>query len=195
MSRFLLLIVLPVLAIALFFSDNIRGYYRFKDICAKDAGLHVYVPLKRDVGWVAREIDAPSLLHFYEEVNFVRHSANDHTVKDLVRTPDRSSVSDNGFRTTPPDPSKQPTYSYQTVLETVASELRMYKRGAIVTEVASEKVVATFQDYVYTFFETNWGPAQGTSCSAFNSVNAANRARDSEERFLKNAFIEITGKQ
>ncbi len=184
-----------VLAIALFFSSNIRGYYRFKEICLKNAGLHVYVPLMRDVGWVAREIDAPLLLHFYKEIPFVRHSTDGHTFKDLVRTSDRSSASDNGFRTISPDPSKQPIYSYQTVLENVANELRIYKRGAIVTEVASGKVVATFQDYIYRIFETNWGPAEGTSCSSFSSVNAANHARDSGEKFLQNAFVSNPEKQ
>lgn len=191
-KKFLLLLMWPiglVLATALYFSSNIRGYYRFKEICSIDAGLRVYVPLRRDVGWNASELDAPILLYFYEEIHFVRHSTDGHTFKDLVRTSDRSSTSDNGFRAIPLDSSKQPTYNYQTVLENVANETRMYKRGAIVTEVATGKVVATFQDYVYRIFEPDWGPAQGTSCSTFDKVNEANHVRDSRERFLNNAFI------
>ena len=61
-----------VVAIAAYFGDNIRGYYRFKELCETEGGLKVFRPLLKNVGWQASSYeDARSAAHF-TQIAFAR---------------------------------------------------------------------------------------------------------------------------
>lgn len=142
------------LAIGLYFSDNVRGYYRFKEICAKDAGLHVYQPLERNVGWMVsggRMYDAGFMAEF-KEVAFVRyHNAEDGNWYDVYRAP-KLKVGDLGIAQQPADLSKPVVYEFKIVQKDLEDEVRM---GATIREfidLRNSSLVATYKVFSYGKF-------------------------------------------
>ena len=192
MRRILKILVWPVgiaLAIGLYFSDNIRGYYRFKEICAKEAGLRVYEPLQKGEGWQASgEIDAGYLLHYYDGISFVRYSDDKKNLQDLVRTTVKKDFSDDGFRPQPVDSSRQPRYVYYEEFKKFDGEVRMNSRISTVTNIQSGKTVVTYQDFTYRLFNPDWGSSGGTACSSFGREDLDKVPNDSKEIAIQSAF-------
>lgn len=46
---------LVVLAVLVYFAENIIGYYRFQKLCESEGGVRILHPLRKDVGWLAPE--------------------------------------------------------------------------------------------------------------------------------------------
>jgi len=71
-AGFSVLIVGVVALTAMCFSDNIKGYYKFKHLCDTEGGLKVYEKLEASAGWEVdyrRNAYVPAA---FEEVDFVR---------------------------------------------------------------------------------------------------------------------------
>jgi hypothetical protein len=158
MSRIPLLLLWPVglvLAIALFFASNIRGYYRFKEICARDAGVRVYQPLERNVGWTVgggRMLDT-ALPVRYPEVAFVRYrNEKDGNWFDVYRVP-KLKVGDDGFAQQPADLSKPVIYEYRWHHEVLNDELRMSATLYEVIDLRTSKNAATYTTFGYSKFD------------------------------------------
>lgn len=191
-KRIIKILVWPVgiaLVIGVYFSDNIRGYYRFKEICAKDAGLRVYEPLQKGEGWLASgEIDAGYLLHYYDEISFVRHLDDKKSLQDLVRTTVKKDFSDDGFLSQPVDSSRQPRYVYYEEFNKLDDEVRMNSRISRVTNIQSGKPAVTYQDFTYRLFNPDWGSSGGSACSSFNRDASDKGPNDSREIAIRSAF-------
>lgn len=172
MNRFLKFIAWPAgiaLLIGFYFSDNIRGYYRFKEICEKDAGLHVYQPLERNVGWTVRggQISDTGMPVYINEVAFVRYrNEKDGNLYDVYRAP-KLKAGDPGYAQQPADMSKAILYEYRSVHKDLSDEVRM---GAWVMEfidLRSSKIVATYSAFSYSKFNPNstiLGAGSGEFC-------------------------------
>lgn len=180
------------LVIGLYFSDNIRGYYRFKEICAKDAGLRVYEPLQKNEGWQTSAPNADShagyLLSYYPGISYVRYLDDGGVLRDLKRTDEKKARWDSGFRPQPIDESSQPQYAYDEEFKEVAGEVRMNKRTSKVTNIQSGKIVVTYQDFTYRLFNPDWGSSGGSACSGLNRDDLSKAPNDSKERAIQSAF-------
>ncbi len=155
MSRFFLLLVLPVLAIALFFFSNIRGYYRFKEICARDGGVRVYQPLERNVGWTVGggRMQDTGMPVVFPEVAFVRYrNEKDGQWYDVYRVP-KLKVGDDGFAQQTADLSKPVVYAYGWHQEDLKDELRMSTAVYEVIDLRTSKIAATYTTFGYSKFE------------------------------------------
>jgi hypothetical protein len=157
MRKVFKILVWPVciaLAIGLFFADNIKGYYRFKELCATEAGLKVYQPLERDVGWFADgDIYSAIPMTSYDAVAFVRyHNTNEDKWYDVHRAK-RLKVSDLDYTQQPADLSKPVVYQSRVINHhDLPNEVRM---GAQVTEFIDLRVnqlVASYTILGYSKF-------------------------------------------
>ena len=158
-KRIFKILIWPVgfaLAIGLFFASNIRGYYRFKEICANEAGLHIYQPLERNVGWTVSEgrmVDTGFMVQF-NEVAFVRyHDEKDGNWYDVYRAK-KLKVGDDGYARQPADLSKPVVYKYQTQLvHGMPNELRMGASYTDIFDLRIEKIVLRYSKFSYSKFD------------------------------------------
>ncbi|MFZ5566549.1 MAG: hypothetical protein ACOY95_06070 [Pseudomonadota bacterium] len=153
-SKILIWPVGIALVLVLYFSDNIRGYYRFKEICAKDAGLHVYQPLERNVGWMVsggRMYDTAIPVNF-KEVAFVRyHDEKDGNWYDVYRAP-KLKVGDPGYARQPADLSKPVVYEFRFTQGGLENEVRMGFGVDEVIDLRTSKTAATYKVFSYGKF-------------------------------------------
>ena len=189
--RLLKLAIWPLaaaLVIGLYFAVNIKGYYRFKELCAKEAGLKVSQPLERGVGWLAHKNEAGYLLYFYKDIAFVRYVDEAQNQQDLIRTNEKNRPSDNGFRQRPVDITKQPAYEFDKAIGTVSGEDRLTKYQTTVTNLQNGKVSVAYQDFTYQLFSPDWGVAQGSACSSLGRRDSSERPTRAQETSIQNAF-------
>lgn len=156
-SRFGKLLVWGVgllLVVGLFFSSNIRGYYRFKEICEKEAGLKVFIPIERNVGWRIRgermeDAGFPLLLN---DVPFVRYrSVKDGNLYDVFRIP-KVKVGDSGIAQKPADMSKAVAYEYDVRTVDLPNELRTGAQHFEVMDLRSDKLAVRYSRFSFGKF-------------------------------------------
>lgn len=70
--KFIIIVSIIPLLIGLYFFDNIKGYYRFKQYCEKEGGLKVYEAIKKGVGLLAKDKDEAHSAALLENIGFVR---------------------------------------------------------------------------------------------------------------------------
>jgi hypothetical protein len=74
--KIFLVIAIILVLIGLYFFDNIKGYYRFMDYCAKEGGVRVYEKLEKNVGWMASDYSDALFVSQIWPVDFVRYKDN-----------------------------------------------------------------------------------------------------------------------
>ena len=195
MKRLLKLTAWPVgiaLLIGLYFLDNIRGYYRFKEICEKEAGLRVYEPIQKNKGWQTlipnSDSKAAYLLSYYNGISYVRFEEKNGILHDLRRTGEKKNRWDSGFRPEPSASNDQPLYEYHDDLKTVTEEVRINRYASTVTNLQSGKLAVIYQDFTYRLFNQDWGLGRGTSCSSFNRNDSGKSPNESKEIAIQTAF-------
>lgn len=159
--KFLAWPVAIVLFIGLYFSSNIRGYYRFKEICEKEAGLHVYQPLERNVGWTVRgnriyNTEFPVLL---KDVAFVRYEDTQNgkygNFYDVYRVP-KQKTGDPGYAQQPADQSKAVVYQYRVqMIDRIPNELRMGARHYEVINLKTGELAVRYSEFGYSKFNVD----------------------------------------
>ena len=173
MKRLLKLTAWPVgiaLLIGLYFLDNIRGYYRFKEICEKEAGLHVYQPLDRNVGWSVTEgrIEATGFPVGFNEVAFVRYrKEKDGNLYDVYRVP-KLKVGDPGYAEQLADGSKAVVYQYHVqLIHDLPNEIRMGANHYEITDLRTAQLAVRYSGFGYSKFNpdrTILGAPSGEGC-------------------------------
>ncbi len=157
-KKILLLLMWPtglILLVALYFASNIRGYYRFKEICVRDGGVRVYQPLERDVGWTVGRgrMQDTGMPVVFPEVAFARYrNEEDGQWYDVYRVP-KVKVGDDGFAQQPADLSKPVVYEYRSRNQDLKDELRMSATSKEVIDLRNSKVAATYTTFGYSQFE------------------------------------------
>ena len=155
--RLLKLAIWPLaaaLVIGLYFAGNIKGYYRFKELCAKEAGLKVYQPLERGVGWLddgRRIYDAGPMTH-EDAVAFVRYrNEEDGQWYDVYRT-QRVKVGDDPFAQQPADLSKPVIYQRRWSTNKLPNEVRMGITKNEFIDLRTNQTAATYTQLGYSKF-------------------------------------------
>lgn len=167
--KFVIWFLSVALLISLYFSDNIRGYYRFKEICEKDAGLHIYQPLERNVGWTVSggQIYDTGFVVQFNEVAFVRYrNEKDGNSYDVFRAP-KLEVGDPAYAQQPADVSKAIVYKFDVQTIRLPNEVRIGAQHFDVVDLRSGKAAARYSRFSYSKFNpdnTILGAPSGESC-------------------------------
>ena len=136
------------------FADNIRGYYRFKEVCGKEAGLWVSTKLDKDVGWWSEHdhIGYARIAAESQSVAFVRYrDSKDGNLYD-VRYESGSRSDESSYQRVPADLGRPVIYSWKYINEAVAGELRLGRSGYEIRDARSKQLVARFYYFGYSKF-------------------------------------------
>jgi hypothetical protein len=141
--------------LGLYFASNIYGYYRFKSICAKEAGLKVYQPLERGVGWLQVGGGGGAALTMYG-ASFTRFKKNEKFYDTVLNTPLKQVYFEKDFQSTPADMSKDVTYELRNTSSSVPDEVRLTKFSTQVIDIKTDKVLVAYSYFQYeTFVRAN----------------------------------------
>ncbi|MFE1573635.1 hypothetical protein [Comamonas odontotermitis] len=171
-----------------YFSTNIFDYYKFKEICDREAGLKVYRFLESDVGWTSSNIYSRSILYNYPEIAFVRYENEKHIAFDLVRTNEKKDRYDNGLRSYPSDGVRQPLYIYKKSVEEIPELKRTVLFEVSAIDIESGQVMAVHKNFTHKIFNFEWGPSSGTSCSSVLPSDLGSKLVFFEFKELQPAF-------
>jgi hypothetical protein len=135
-----------------YFASNIKGYYRFKEICQKEGGLRVYQPLEKGVGWMVDGSIGGTLTFF--GASYSRTRKDDGNYYDTVlKTPFKQKYFEKDFETTLADLSKQPIYKLKSAYNEIPNELRLSSHTTEVIEIATGKTLVAYRQFGYESFE------------------------------------------
>jgi hypothetical protein len=153
-----------------YFASNIKGYYRFKEICQKEGGLRVYQPLEKGVGWRVR-IECSSCKEGYRDqsiyptfdgVAFLRfRDESSGALMDKILIPPTQLRGQYTEKRTLADLSKPVIYEYIEIRKNVANETRLTSSEFQVIDQRSGKIVVTNKDFSYSFTNYDWGVGGG----------------------------------
>lgn len=164
-------LAIAVCLIGIYFSNNIRGYYRFKDVCEREAGLRVFSKLKSDVGWWTDEdsISGAISAAVSSRIDFVRYKDSGDGVTYDVRYRGGNREDRKSYERTPADMSKDVRYRWKFVNESVPGELRLGRSGYEIFDLHTGQLAARFYFFGYSKFDqdhTLLSAPSGESCGA-----------------------------
>jgi hypothetical protein len=142
------------LLLAVYFADNIKGYYRFKELCVAQSGLKVYQPLERNVGWFVEggHLENAGLLTRLAAVDFVRYrSATDGQWYDVYRAK-RLKVGDPDYAQQPADLSKPVVYQRKWSTKELPTEVRVGITKTEFIDLRTNQIVASYTELGYSKF-------------------------------------------
>ena len=154
--RLLKLAIWPLaaaLVIGLYFAGNIKGYYRFKELCAKEAGLKVHQPLERGVGWLAEgSLSSAATMTYYDAVAFVRYrNQKDGQWYDVYRAK-RLEVADLAYAEQPADLGKSVVYQRKWSTRPLPEETRMGITREEFIDLRTNQIAASYTQLGYSKF-------------------------------------------
>ena len=169
---FLGILLVITLTILWYFSENIKGYYKFKEYCEKEGGLTVYEPLEKNVGWWAKDENDARQTVGLEYVGFVRYKDGDQIV-DLTVVGSKEKLTLD-FLERPADMSK--SVFYQLKIESTKGEggLSPGKLSYKIFSLDNKKLVE-FNQFFYGFFNSEKMPMNvNQNFSCFNEYDNRN---------------------
>lgn len=162
--------IIPLL-IGLYFFENIKGYYRFKELCGQERQLVVKSKLERDVGWmIDLEKRTPRSYAFQiaglPYVKFLRFKDfEDRKIYDAYYIGKTNKIADGGasrrddwesdYELQPANFDKPAIYQWQSFEEDLPNELRMSRAGYRFTDLRTKQVVVSFNQLGYSKFDRN----------------------------------------
>lgn len=155
--RVLIGLVISALIGAYFF-DNIRGYYRFKELCAQEKNRQFINKVEPNVGWI---LDSGGELSKYDayfvaalpNVRFVRfQNYRDHQTYD-VKYKGGDPGQDDSFEMLPSSSQEKVVYQWKNVAENFPNELRTSRYGHQVIDLRTKKVIVSLTNIGYSTFD------------------------------------------
>lgn len=191
--RTLMVLVLVVLLTLLYFSGNIRSYYRFKEICKNEAGLRVKEPIKSGEGWIAPGINGDSnaryLLGSYEGIQYVRYVKTNGIANDFALVKSAQGSGYINYAESSADVRLVPLYEFREIIQKVQTETRLNSYLSEVRNTTTNKLVIRYLNFTYRLFEPDWGVGGGYTCSGLLRDDLDQRADDSREVAIRSAFV------
>jgi len=136
--------------IGLYFSSNVRGYYRFKEICEKEGGLRVFHPLKKGAGWKAKKHWGHLMAAHLEHVAFVRYV--DGAEYDIRYRGGLVGL-DESYDISLADEKKPVVYELVAINQSLAGETRTSRSGYEVREIATGRLMVRWYQIGYSTFD------------------------------------------
>ncbi|PPC94066.1 MAG: hypothetical protein CTY33_05685 [Methylotenera sp.] len=180
--------IIPLL-IGLFFFDNIKGYYRFKELCKQESQLVVTKKLERDVGWQL-DLGKPTsqfsalVIASLPYVRFVRfRNSSDNQIYDMYYVGKTNRVPEipldprnrNGwehdYENRPANFVNKVTYQWNDFNEALQNELRTNRYGEQIIDLRTKKVVVSLTNIGYALFDRNHtflDAPSGNTCDWYN---------------------------
>lgn len=163
--------IIPLL-IGLYFFDNIKGYYRFKELCGQEKQLVVKSKLERDVGWQLDLGKRTPRIYALQiaglpHVKFVRFKDfDDRQLYDAYYVGRTERVADGNdprnrsdwehdYEVLPAEFKNPTIYQWQSFEEDLPNELRMSQAGYRFTDLRTKQVVVSFTQLGYSKFDRN----------------------------------------
>lgn len=152
-----------VLVIVIFFFDNIRGYYRFKELCEAEGGLRVYHKLQKDVGWTVTPTDpifaeeSARAIASFDHVQFARYTDKKDGItydlryfgqRDNWRDKQNKSLYDRKLA----DLSKPVIYEWRDINEHILGESRTSRSGNEVWGITSKQLMLRWYEIRHSTF-------------------------------------------
>ena len=163
-------VLVAVTCLLAYFAENIYGYYRFRELCKADGGLHVSRPLRVNVGWTINDsqIEAAGFPLSFEQVSFVRYrSKKDGELHDVQRAP-KLKVGDPGYAAFPVDLGKDVIYRFEVLtVGRIPNESRLGVQHFTVYDAKSGEVQVRYSRFGYSKFDqdrTLLGAPSGVGC-------------------------------
>ena len=154
-----MILIVPAL-ITVFFFDNIRGYYRFKELCNIEKTKQIVNKVEPNMGWVFNE-DVPSttLLVFptaaLPHVKFVRFKDYDNKQIYDARYLGGRIYSKKSFDVKLADLEQKPVYAWKQIQEEFPKELRTSRYGDQIIDLRTNKVIVNLTNIGYGLFDRN----------------------------------------
>ena len=151
--------IIPLLIGMLFFS-NIKGYYRFKQLCVIEKNNQMINKVEPDMGWVFNE-DIPSTTLFVfptaalPHVKFVRFKDYDDKQIYDARYLGGRIYSKESFEVKLADLEQKPVYAWKQIQEDFPTELRTSRYGDQIIDLRTNKVVVNLTNIGYGLFNRN----------------------------------------
>lgn len=144
------------LLIVIYFFDNIKGQYRFKQYCNKEGGLRVYEPLEKKEGWEAKDYYSARSALQLKHVGFVRFIdiKDNNRLYDLKYT-DGNRESDSSYKKFPANESKETSYIWTIETSFVRGEDRLNRTSYKIIDKKNGKLAAIYNRFVYSQFDQN----------------------------------------
>jgi hypothetical protein len=149
---FLIIAIFPAI-IGLYFFDNIKGYYKFKEYCAKEGGLHTYKKLEKNAGVMARSKAQARVASSMKSIGFARYIENEQSYD--VTYNGGFPANEKSYQVDLSDISKTPLYSWKKDRISIAGELRLVKTNYQLVDTLSKSVLVDFITFYYSTFERN----------------------------------------
>jgi hypothetical protein len=181
--------------LGLYFASNIKGYYRFKEICRKDSGLTLIQKIQAGQGWlVSNEYDRAPFT--YSQVAFLRYQSDkDGKTYDIHRA-DRKRVEDPQYVIKPADLTKQVKYKYQFSSGKIAKENGVWFDLKEIIDLDTNRLQLQYITYTYKLFdpdETIFGFTIPYSCPEGAEVRTIDsvgiQSQNARERSISSNFI------
>ena len=165
----LMILIVPAL-ITVFFFDNIRGYYRFKELCGQEKNKQVINKVEPFQGWVLNDGLPSSKWDAFRiaslpYVKYVRYlDYKDKQIYDVKyfgdKEPAKNSITKNSsyeefYDIKHADLNESPTYLWKKIIEDFPNELRTGRSGDQIVDLRTKKIVVNFTFIGYSLFERN----------------------------------------
>lgn len=185
--KFIAIVSVIPLLIVLYFFDNIKGYYRFKQYCEKEGGLKVYQPLEKNVGWLTKDYLYARTISSIDHVDFARYQ-DDEGVFDLKYKGDKREVDSSYLKTLASD-SKTVIYRWDRVNRMVPNELRLARSGYEIFDINTNKLMVRYYYFNYSRFDRSKTILDApSSISCFNDRGENFDGVDQAFKKLNDAF-------
>ena len=162
--------IVPLLTM-LYFFDNIRGYYRFKELCQQEKQLVITSKLKRDVGWQVDLKEIVSRDYVFQiaglpYIKFVRfRDWEDHQLYDVYYVGTKFRIGDGEasrqidwrkyYEVRPANLENQVVYKWEFFNEKLTTEVRMSRSGYRFTDLRTNQIVFSITELGYSTFDRN----------------------------------------
>lgn len=157
MSTKLTVFILAIpLLVAVYFFENIKGYYRFKWYCENEGGLKVYEKLEKNKGWMADDKLSARSAAQLKYVDFVRFpdKKNKNKFYDMRYNGGHPGRNDS-YKISEYEENKTETYYWKFSSGRLPDELRLTKQTYKVMGANRENVLIVFNRFGYSKFDRN----------------------------------------
>ena len=146
-------VVMPIGIVGIYFSDNIKGYFKFKHLCETEGGLKVYEKLERNVGWEVERKRNAYVPAYYENVAFVRFQ--DKSKKIDIKYKEGPREFRKSFDFIDADLSLKTKYKYIYEDKRLDDRLLVSRTVFKVIDIESASTALEFVSFGYSMFDRN----------------------------------------
>lgn len=186
--KFLSFVVGIPLFFGVFFFDNIKGYYRFKQYCENEAGFKLYKSVELNRGWLAPTKSGAMEIAFLDGVSFSRYKDIDSNQYFDVKYLSGKSYDINSFAISPSDKNIKTDYTWKNFSKDIPGEKRLSSSGIEVFDGGGNKMFG-FYKFSYEKYNREHLPLDMNPYIICDSSKIGDRySYDERISLLKSAF-------